>query len=254
MQNRISCRLLAFCLLTLLLAGVKQLPAQVTYPHRPVPGSFVQDEAGLITEPDKIQIQTISQRLEADSRLPIVVVTIKVLDDHGAGGLSIEGYASSLFDAWGIGSRERSYGILLLVSQGDRKARIELGEGWAHTRDDDAKRIMDDIIIPEFKAGAFSNGILEGVQALNSLARDEVVKTPRHWGSILIPLGVVALGIFFAASLIRSGNRGWGWGLLAFIFAMVVGILGYAFSGKSSSGGDWSGGGRSGGGGATGQW
>lgn len=46
------------------------------------------------------------------------------------GHLSVEQYARQLFDHWGPGFKDRNYGILLLVSVGDRKARIELGAGW----------------------------------------------------------------------------------------------------------------------------
>ena len=65
-----------------------------------------------------------------------------------------------------------NYGMLLLVSKGDRRARIELGAGWRHDKDVQAEQIMDEQIVPRFKQGDFSGGIEAGVESLDKLARD----------------------------------------------------------------------------------
>ena len=238
--------------------GGNQLAAQVRYPMRPGDREFIRDEAGLIESADQERIRAACDKLLTEERVPIVVVTIKSLADYGAQGLSIDAYARSLFDTWGIGSQGYNYGVLLLVSVADRKARIELGESWAHTRDADAKRIMDGIIVPNFKAQRFSTGITQGVQALDSLARGLVVSIPRPWWQPVLVLGLIGLGIGVAISLIRNGHSGWGWGLLAAIGVIVVGGLVGILTADSSRKGGYSGGsfggGTGGGGGATGSW
>lgn len=255
MRLRTWVRLLVVFLLVAWQAGFEELAAQVRYPTRPGEREFILDEAGLIDSADREQIRSACDKLLTEARIPIVVVTIKSLAGYGAQGLSIEAYARSLFDTWGIGSREYNYGILLLVSVDERKARIELGESWAHSRDADAKKIMDGIIIPNFMAGKFSGGILKGVEALDALARGREVKTPGAWWKPLVILGLLALGVGAGISLIVSGRKGWGWVLLAAIFAIVVAILVGIFRGRgeSYSGGSF-GGGSGGGGGATGSW
>lgn len=119
------------------------------------------------------------------------------------GAWDIESYALNMFNYWGIGTRVNSEGILLLVSSGDRKARIELGEGYAHQKDDLAREIMQEVIIPKFKNQEYSAGIREGVQALDKLARGMPVKTAPWWHGALF-VGLVVLGIGAAISLIRS--------------------------------------------------
>ena len=52
--------------------------------------------------------------------------TIPSLAAYGAGGWPIDRYAMNLMSEWGVGYPEWNYGMLLLVSPGDRKARIEL--------------------------------------------------------------------------------------------------------------------------------
>lgn len=235
------------CLLALGFAAVASLMAQ-TFPPRPGPRDFVLDQASLIQSQDAQQIKTVCDRLLREERIPIIVVTIPSVAKYNA--TDIESYARALFDNWGIGSQTRNYGILLLISLGDRKARIELGAAWAHTKDDTAQMIMSDIIIPNFKKGDYSAGILQGVQALETMARGQFVRKPQPWWQPWLFWGLLALGIGVAVSLIRSGNKGWGWGLLAFIFAIVVGVL---LAGRGGGGSSF-GGGSGGGGGATGSW
>jgi uncharacterized protein len=187
----------------------------------------------------------------------------------------METFAMLLFNQWGIGHVKigrqiLNHGILLLVSTGDRKARIELGAGWGHEKDAECRRIMDEQIVKRFKAGDFSSGILAGVESLEKLARGfKIPKPPRPWWHYAL----AAIGILTIVSLVRNGCRGYGWSLLAAVFGAVFGlplaIIGVlAFLGRAtgsgggggvfSGGGGFSGGsfggGFSGGGGATGSW
>jgi uncharacterized protein len=235
-------------LLAIGLAATATLLAQ-TFPPRPGERDFILDEANLINPQDTQQVKGLCDRLLSEERIPIVVVTIPSLAAYNAS--NIESYARALFDNWGIGSRRRNLGILLLVSLGDRKARIELGAEWAHTQDETASMIMDKIIIPNFKKGDYSTGILQGVQALETMARGQAVKVPRPWYQPWLTLGLFGLGIFVAISLIRNGKKGWGWALLAVLFAILVFVL--VAAARSGGGGSF-GGGSGGGGGATGSW
>ncbi len=85
--------------------------------------------------------------------------------------ITIEYYAYELFNEWGIGSERRNFGMLLLVSLGDRKARIELGASWGVTYNVDAQKVMNTMIIPAFKQSDYSAGILAGVTGMDSMAR-----------------------------------------------------------------------------------
>lgn len=217
-------------------------------------GEFIIDEANLIQPADREQIKQISAALLREHGNPIIVVTIPSLSKYGA--FDVESYALAMFNAWGIGTRVQSKGILLLVAVADRKARIEMGEGYARAKDDVALEIMREVIVPSFKQGNYSAGILEGVQALDQMARGRRVKTAPAWQSWLF-VGVLVLGTGVAISLIASGKKGWGWGLLGVIFAIVVAMLLSGASGRRSGGsfgGSSFGGGRGGGGGATGSW
>ncbi len=235
--------------------------------------NFITDQAGLISEADANEINTLCRALLAETATPIIVVTIDSMSDAGRSGIRIETFAHMLFDSWGIGHEKLTIngeekvwntGILLLVSKGDRKARIQLGAHWGHRHDEFCQRIMDEAIIPHFKEGEFSGGILAGVQSLASMARDKLeipaaARKPRPWWHYALVVGAIGLAIFTVVSLVRRGSGGWAWVLWAAVFA-IVGFMLYQMltSSSRSGGGGFSGGsfggGFSGGGGATGSW
>ena len=143
--------------------------------------------------------------------------------------------------------------MLLLVSSGDRKARIELGADWGHEYDRDAQRVMDTLIIPNFKKQNFSGGILEGVRGLDAMARGLSLPKPKApWWLLPLLIGGVVLTIGVIISLFKRGRSGWGWALIAALGVLIFFLLRAAVS-SSGSGGAF-GGGSSGGGGATGSW
>ena len=234
--------------------------------ERPGPKEFVRDLAGMISSADAAEIKKISGAVLRDKATPILVVTIDSMAAHGGNDLRIETFARLLFDQWGIGHKtlgnaEWNTGILLLVSEGDRKARIELGAGWGRGKDNVCSGIMSDQIIPNFKAGRFSEGIVAGVRSLDAMARGKTLPSPPKpsWFFPVV-LGSIGLAVFTAVSLWRNGAGGWAWALWAAVFALIGFILlTMARSGGSGGGsggfsGGSFGGGFSGGGGATGSW
>lgn len=226
---------------------------------------FVLDKADLISEADEQKIRQAADKLLTDKAAPIIVVTIESMEQYGGGSWSIEAFARILFDQWGIGPAQLgettwNYGMLLLVSHSDRKARIELGAGWEHKKDAAAQKIMDEFIIPRFKAGDFSGGIVAGVDGLDKLARDLKLPTkPRPASHYIIGIVVMGLAAFTLVSLIRRGSGGWAWLFWGATFAVLGTVLYHMLrnSGRSGGGGFSGGsfgGGFSGGGGASGSW
>jgi uncharacterized protein len=248
-----------------LLVATTTARADVTFPTPPPEGIFVVDEADLVSDDDETAINADCATLLEERRIPIIVVTIPSLDDYDAGGLSVDRYATRLFDEWGIGWSNWNYGMLLLVSKGDRGARIELGAEWGRDHDPACEQVMDDMIIPNFKVGEFSAGVRDGVRGIAMIARDEPLPTRRTqpgggffgevalWmrrlglsglGSCLI-VPVIVIGII--VSMLRRFGRGGrigGWASGGY-------VGGSSFGGGGFSGG---GGGFSGGGGASGSW
>ena len=89
----------------------------------------------------------------------IVVATVPSLD-----GEPIESYSNRLFRAWGLGQAGENNGILLVVAKNDRKMRIEVGYGLEGTLTDlHSKLIIENTMVPAFRAGDFAGGISRAV-------------------------------------------------------------------------------------------
>ena len=219
--------------------------------ERPGDREFVRDLAEMINAADKEKIRSICDKLLTDKATPVIVVTIDSMAEYGGQGMRIETFALLLFNQWEIGhaklnGQNWNTGILLLVSKGDRKARIELGAGWGREKDALCEQIMQEQIIPRFKEGDYSAGIVAGVEALDKMARGlELPRQPRPWWHYLLVVGFIGLAAFTVVSLIRRGSSGWAWLLWAGVFS-VLGYLLYSFltnrSGSSGGGGGFSGG------------
>ena len=222
----------------------------VTFPDQPPESEFFVDQAGLLDEGARMAINDTARLLLQEEQIPLLVVTIRSLSSFDASALSIEGYATQLFDHWGIGSQERNYGMLLLVSVGDRRARIELGAGFERTYDSQANDIMQSLIVPAFRRGDFPTGITDGVRGMDAMVRGlQLPKATAPWWFLpLVIGGAIFLG-FAIYNPFKTGRSGWAWALIVAIFVALFFILRVA----SKSGGRF-GGGSSGGGGATGSW
>lgn len=227
--------------------------AEISFPEPPPTGSFIVDEAQLIDEGTEQRINDVAAKILKDEQAPIFVATIPSLQSYNASNESIETYATKLFNNWGIGYKDHSYGVLLLVSKGDRKARIELGSDYNHRYDAEAKEVMDRFIIPYFKQGNFAGGIESGVTRMDMVIRGlDLPKKPMSAESIiiLVVIGIILIGTpFVIYSLFKSGKSGWGWAVLVAFGLFLWWLIRTILSGSSGRGG-----GRGGGGGASGSW
>ena len=223
---------------------------------------FIRDLAGMLDPGAKERIRELCDSLLTDKATPIIVITIESMAKYGGEGMRIETFATLLFDQWGIGhatlgDQDWNTGILLLVSRNDRKARIELGGGWGRREDALCRQIMDGHIVPEFRQGRFSEGIVAGVEALDKMGRKlELPTRPRPWWHYALVVASIGLAVFTIVSLVRNGSSGWAWVFWGVVFAVVGTILYQMLTSRGSGGfsGGSFGGGSSGGGGATGSW
>jgi uncharacterized protein len=144
--------------------------------ERPGQTEFVRDLAGMINPTDKARIVQMCNEVWKTKATPIIIVTIDSMAAHGGADLKIETFARLLFDQWGIGIAKLgdvnwNTGVLLLVSKGDRRVRIELGGGWGHEQDKPCQQILDEFVLPKFKQGDFSGGIVLGVERLTKMVQ-----------------------------------------------------------------------------------
>ncbi|AEW02489.1 hypothetical protein A4D02_00595 [Niastella koreensis] len=91
----------------------------------------------------------------------IVVITLSTLP------YSIKETSIQYFNKWGIGSWSKNNGVLLLVSRYPRRVRITTGSGIDDILTDyKCQHIIDETIVPSFKAGDFYTGLADGVNEI----------------------------------------------------------------------------------------
>lgn len=235
-----------FALLCVLLMGVAYGSAFVTPPL----AGGVNDYAHLIDESLEVQLSEALKDIYSQGGPQLAVLTVDSLQ-----GFPIEDASMQVVKSWKLGTEAKDNGILLLIAKNDRKVRIEVGQGVeGDLTDAYSRRIIDNIIVPHFRRGDFSSGILMGVDGILQrmsppIHLDEYLGKSHFESSSQGQLTWLHILIFIIIIIVLSqfnsprfyGGGGWGGG----------------FGGDSFGGGSggWSGGGGGfSGGGSSGSW
>lgn len=238
-------------------ALVAFVAASAAAPTFPALTGRVVDEAGILPAQTKDDITAKLAALEQKTTDQLVVVTLKSLN-----GYDIADYGYQLGRAWGIGQKGKNNGLLLIVAPAEHKVRFEVGYGLEGVMTDATSSvIIDNAILPRFRANDMPGGIARGVDdAIRVLTGDapEIKKLAEHQPtpvdnalSGLVPFLVFGVFIIIFLNVARHGGRsGWGGPWSGGGWSSGSG----GWSGGSSGGGFSGGGGSFGGGGSSGSW
>ncbi|HKT78082.1 MAG TPA: TPM domain-containing protein [Sphingobium sp.] len=250
--------------LLLILALLAFMPVAQAQTFPKLTGRVV-DDAALLSPPQEQALTDKLATLEKQTGRQLVVATLPDLQ-----GYDISDYGYRLLRAWGIGSKERNDGAILIVAPRERKVRIEVGYGLEGILTDAlSSQIIRNAITPRFKAGDMAGGIDAGADALINLlnlppdeararalaAEQEQRQASDDGGSVMLFFWI-AIAIFVILPMIfgrRGGRRYRGGGGPIIIWGPGSGSgWGSGGGGWGGGGGDWGGGGFSGGGGSGG--
>jgi uncharacterized protein len=232
----------------------------------------VVDGANIIPADEKVRLEQKLTALEQQSGRQLVVTTVPDLQ-----GYEISDYGYQLGRSWGIGEKDKNTGAILLIAPKERKVRIEVGYGLEGVLTDGISTlIIQQEIVPRFKAGDMPGGIEAGADAIirqitlppgeaTASAAAVAARPPSKGGidpgTVFFILIVI---FFFVIPAIRRavGGRRYngGSGLAPLIVFDVLSHMASSGGGGGGGsnwggGGGFSGGGGSfGGGGASGSW
>lgn len=166
---RVSAALLSAGLLMLALIASAQSLAPIPPLTSPVVDTTGTLNAGEIAQ---LEQQSLALQQRNGSQLQILIVPTTQPE-------AIEQYAQRVFDEWKLGRGHVDDGVLLLVAKDDREVRIQAGYGLEGAIPDiSAGRIIQEYLVPKFRAGDFAGGIGDASAQLVRLIEGEALPAP----------------------------------------------------------------------------
>ena len=187
----------------------------------PTSVGYVNDFAGKLAPSDRQALESRLRDYESSTSNEVAVVIVESLD-----GESVDAYANRLFNAWGVGKKERNNGVMLLWAPAERKVRLEVGRGLEYAISNTAAADIVRTVTARFRQEDYAGGLNAGVDAivarLDSAAPTSAatpaeapmqvpVETPvepqsaGHWQLIFLA-AAVGLAAFFVV-MARRGRR-----------------------------------------------
>ncbi len=247
----------------------------------PALSAHVIDQTGTLTAEQSQSLEAKLTNLERTLGSQVVILMVPSTQPE-----DIAAYAQRVGDTWKIGRKDVGDGLIVLVAKQDRAMRIEVAKALEGAIPDlAAKRIIDGVMTPAFRAGDFAGGLNAAIDHLASRIKGEALPLPDehrstrkaralNWEQWLIfalvgiPLLNGVLGALFGrkgaaafTGLIGGGLIGLitsslvlgaiGW-VVVFILSLAFGNSGRGGWGGPPMGGGWGGGGWGGGSGGGG--
>jgi uncharacterized protein len=217
--------------------------------------------------PDAVE-QSVGAALEDYQRRSGRQIAVALITTTG--NQSLEDYTIDLARSWGVGTKSRDDGVLLVIAVRDRRVRIEVGQGLeGRLTDLESGRIIRERLVPLLAAGRYGAAVQQGTDAIRTALGDrqvgalppppQPVASERSYGAGTLFFPVLVIGLLIA-SLVgrRRRRRRWGGMGVPIIWGGALGGFGGGgFGGGGFDGGGGFGGGGGGdfgGGGASGGW
>ncbi|TWR28456.1 TPM domain-containing protein [Mucilaginibacter achroorhodeus] len=242
--------------------------------------TLITDYTNTLSESDK---QTLERKLVAYNDSTSTQIAVVMMQSTGE--YDINQYATDLLRKWGIGSKEKNNGVLVLVALKDRKMAIATGYGAEGSLPDiTTQEIIQNDMKPRFRENDYYGGLNAATDDIIKAMRGEYKSDKKPGGKdgggsalAIIIIVVVVLIIIFRS---RGGGGGGGRRIIGgrggadpfwwFLAGNMLGNSGRSsgsdWGGFSGGGGGWGGGdsgggsfggfggGSGGGGGSSGSW
>jgi uncharacterized protein len=218
--------------------------AQFTIPEKPDFQTSVYDYANVLSATEKSQLEEKLIQYSDSTTTQIVVITIESLK-----GEDVSQLATKWGQTWGIGGSEKNdNGVIILLSKAERKIWISAGYGLEDRLTAGiGGEITRNIIIPEFKAGSYYNGLDKGADAIFDVFKgkykgERKQTKGKNFPILPIIIFVVIILVILSKNKNNGGNSGSSGGGPSLLDVIILSSLG-----RNSGGGGFGGGGFGGG-------
>ena len=229
------------------------------FPNRPAPPRLVNDFSAIFKPHQAQQLEKLLVDYNDSTSTQIAVITVNTLH-----GYEIADYTDRLAEKWGVGRKGKDNGVVILIkpklSASDYgEVRISVGYGLEEVITDAAtKRIIEQEMTPQFREGAYYEGVIAAVEVIMALASGkytaEEYSDDVNMVTVVIVVSIIILMfvllLIFAKKSVSDDRHS---GRPPFIVLGGMGGFGKSGGGRTGGFGGFGGGGF-GGGGASGRW
>ena len=168
--------LTVLCMVLLPILAASGTPRPDAYKVTSVPNTYAQDRRHHVSDPDGVlRAETVAEinqaltDLEDSTGIQSMVVMLQSIGEE-----DVFEFSHNLFRHWGLGSKEKSDGLLILYVGDQRKIRFTTGNGLEGILPDAiCKRIQQRYMIPHLRNGETDLAMKEGVKAVVDILRGE---------------------------------------------------------------------------------
>ena len=202
-----------FIILTLALLTLCLSADARSYRVDEVPNVQLSDHTRFVANPDGILsaeavrvIDAVCLSLKERGIAEVAVVALKDIEPAD----SFE-FAVSLFEKWGVGDDELDNGLGILLVENLREVRFVTGYGLEGVLPDAlCYRLQQQYMIPYFRVGDYSQGMVEGVEAVDSLLSGEelpIAQNDDEEYAMILALIVTLLCVVLPLMIIIANER-----------------------------------------------
>ncbi|MBD3285085.1 hypothetical protein GF359_01810 [candidate division WOR-3 bacterium] len=136
-------------------------PSCAKYP-RPPKGSYVRDDANIITDHYEEKINLLCREVEDKTTAQMAVLTIRTFGDKEPWRYAIE-----IGNRWGVGQADTDNGLVMVIAVYDRQYFTATGYGMEQIIPDSTlDTIQKETLVPYFSKTEYGEGILQTLQLL----------------------------------------------------------------------------------------
>lgn len=155
------CRPAALAFALLVAAAFPAAAADSGRAEVPAYAGYVNDRAGVLSEARRAQLEAFLDQFHAKTGAQFAVLTLTTTAPEEPDAFKVR-----VFEAWGIGDRERDDGLLLLLAMEERRIVFETGYGLEGTLPDGWQaRMLRELAVPRLREGDTEGGVTAAVLA-----------------------------------------------------------------------------------------
>ena len=150
--------------------GIKDLDKKLR--RVPQRSGFVNDFAGLLSAPQKNQLENILKQFQQKTGGELLIVTVP-----NTKPVKPSEYVFWLFNRWQVGGEEHS-GLMLLLALKERRIESEVGYSLEHIISDlESGEILETHVAPLLSEGKFFEGLQKGGEQLIAILENAFLKS-----------------------------------------------------------------------------